>query len=176
MNEENTNASAPENAAEQENTQPAAEKTFTQKELDDIVKQRLDRERKSLPSKEELKAFREWQDKQKTAEELSAEKIAAANSRAEIAEARCAAFAKGVKPDAVDDVIALARARVGGDVTIEDAIAQVTEKYPSFCNAVTVPAGEEKPKITTGVSFNGGDKAVSGVEAAFLKRNPGLKI
>ena len=44
-----------------------AEKTFTQKELDDIVKQRLDRAKKDMPSKEELKAFKAWQDSQKTA-------------------------------------------------------------------------------------------------------------
>ena len=44
-----------------------AEKTFTQKELDDIVKQRLDRAKKDMPSKDELKAFREWKDSQKTA-------------------------------------------------------------------------------------------------------------
>lgn len=52
-------------------TNEGAEKTFTQKELDDIVKQRLDRAKKDMPSKDELKAFKEWQDSQKTAEQLS---------------------------------------------------------------------------------------------------------
>ena len=65
-------------------TNEGAEKTFTQKELDDIVKQRLDRAKKDMPSKDELKAFKEWQDSQKTAEQLSQEKITAAeNGRTE---------------------------------------------------------------------------------------------
>lgn len=65
-------------------TNEGAEKTFTQKELDEIVKQRLDRAKKDMPSKDELKAFKEWQDSQKTAEQLSQEKITAAeNGRTE---------------------------------------------------------------------------------------------
>ena len=39
-------------------TNEGAEKTFTQKELDEIVKQRLERERKGMPTKDEMKAFR----------------------------------------------------------------------------------------------------------------------
>lgn len=53
-----------------------AEKTFTQEELDKIVQDRLDREKKKMPSKEELKAFKEWQESQKTAEQKQAEKEA----------------------------------------------------------------------------------------------------
>ena len=65
-------------------TNEGAEKTFTQKELDDIVKQRLDRAKKDMPSKEEMDAFHKWQDSQKTAEQLSQEKITAAeNGRTE---------------------------------------------------------------------------------------------
>lgn len=160
-------------------TNEGAEKTFTQKELDDIVKQRLDRAKKDMPSKEELKAFKEWQDSQKTAEQLSAEKITAAeNGRAEAekraaaAEAKCTAFSKGVKADSVDDAITLAMAMVSDSVTIEQAIDEVVKKYPSFCGAA-----QEAPKgITTGVSFNNSGKAVSGVEAAFLAKNPDLKL
>lgn len=59
-------------------------KTFTQAELDAIVKQRLERQAKGQPSKEEMEAFRKWQDSQKTAEQLSQEKISAAeNGRAD---------------------------------------------------------------------------------------------
>ena len=53
-----------------------AEKTFTQEELDKIVQDRLDREKKKMPSKEELKAFKDWQESQKTAEQKRAEKEA----------------------------------------------------------------------------------------------------
>lgn len=156
-----------------------AEKTFTQKELDEIVKQRLERQKKGQPSKEEMDAFHKWQDSQKTAEQLSAEKISAAESRAAeaekkaaAAEAKAYAYSKGVNAEAVDDVIALAIPKVDDNTTMEKAIEAVIAKYPSFCSAKS-----EAPKgITTGVSFgNGGGSQLSGVEAAFYAKNPDLK-
>ena len=161
-------------------TNEGAEKTFTQAELDEIVKQRLERQKKGQPSKEEMDAFHKWQDSQKTAEQLSAEKISAAQTaaseaekRAAAAEAKCCAFSKGVSKEAVDDVIALAMNKVDDNTPIDKAIEAVIAKYPSFCSAKS-----EAPKgITTGVSFgNGGGSQLSGVEAAFLAKNPGLKI
>ena len=168
QSEKGVSTSAPEQTA----------KTFTQEELDAIVKQRLDRAKKDLPDKEQLKAFKAWQDSQKTAEQLAAEKISAAeNGRAEAekrlaaAEAKNIAYSKGVTAEAIEDVIALAMAKVGDDTDIGKAIDAVVAKYPTFCKA----AG--KPKITTGTAFgSGGNTEVSGVEAAFLARNPGIKI
>ena len=49
-----------------------AEKTFTQEDVDKIIKDRL----KRMPSKEELKAFKDWQESQKTAEQKQAEREA----------------------------------------------------------------------------------------------------
>ena len=161
-------------------TNEGAEKTFTQAELDEIVKQRLERQKKGQPSKEEMDAFHKWQDSQKTAEQLSAEKISAAESRAAdaekkaaAAEAKAYAYSKGVNAVAVDDVIALAIPKVDDNTTMEKAIEAVIAKYPSFCSAKS-----EAPKgITTGVSFgNGGGSQLSGVEAAFYAKNPDLKI
>lgn len=162
-------------------TNEGAEKTFTQAELDEIVKQRLERQKKGQPTKEEMDAFHKWQDSQKTAEQLSAEKISAAQTaaseaekRAAAAEAKCCAFSKGVSKEAVDDVIALAMNKVDDNTPIDKAIDAVIAKYPSFCSAKS-----EAPKgITTGVSFGngGGGSQMSGVEAAFLAKNPGLKI
>ena len=162
-------------------TNEGAEKTFTQAELDEIVKQRLERQKKGQPSKEEMDAFHKWQDSQKTAEQLSAEKISAAQTaaseaekRAAAAEAKCCAYSKGVSKEAVDDVIALAIPKVDDNTTMGKAIEAVIAKYPSFCSAKS-----EAPKgITTGVSFGngGGGSQMSGVEAAFLAKNPGLKI
>lgn len=81
MAEENTQAQtaqqpepAPDNKPEQNAKLEAPEKKFTQQELDDIVKERLQRERKGQPSKEELEAFRKWQESQKTAEQKQAER------------------------------------------------------------------------------------------------------
>ena len=157
-----------------------AAKTFTQAEVNEIVKQRLERQAKGQPSKEEMDAFRKWQDSQKTAEQLSAEKISAAESRAAeaekkaaAAEAKAYAYSKGVNAEAVDDVIALAIPKVDDNTTMEKAIEAVIAKYPSFCSAKS-----EAPKgITTGVSFGNGSggSQLSGVEAAFYAKNPDLK-
>lgn len=178
MDEKNiTNAA--ENAAENSQETPAEPaKTFTQSELDEIVRERLDRERKKYPDKKQLEEFKAWQDSRKTAEELAAEKVTAAeNARAEaekilaMREAKIAALARGVSPDSADDVIALAMSKVSDDMPIEKAIEAVIAKYPAF-------AGGEKSAapITTGVSFGGNAPQISGVEAAFLAKNPGIKI
>ena len=170
-------ANLPEKAVSTSEPEQTA-KTFTQAELDAIVKQRLERAAKGQPSKEEMEAFRKWQDSRKTAEQLSQEKISAAESgRADAekklaaAEAKCCAYSKGVTAEAVDDVIALAMAKVSDDMPIEKAIDAVISKYPSFCSAKSAPQG-----VTTGVSFGNGGKQPSGVEAAFLAKNPNIKI
>lgn len=48
-------------------------KIFTQAQVDEIVKNRLDREKKNQPSKEELKLFQEWKKSQQTEQEKFAE-------------------------------------------------------------------------------------------------------
>lgn len=124
------------------------EKTFTQSELDAAIA----KERQSLPSADELKAFNDWKESQKTEQEKTAEKIklaqeaqTAAEQKASALEAKFTAVSKGVKPEAVDDVIALAKNKVSDTVTLEQAIESVIEKYPQF------GAAADKP-MTTGVT------------------------
>ena len=59
-----------------QNEEQVSEKTFTQEELNKIVQERLDKEKKKMPSKDELKAFKKWQEDQKTDAEKQAEKEA----------------------------------------------------------------------------------------------------
>lgn len=167
------NVSTPDSV--QENVAPVAAKTFTQDEVNDLIKSRLERERKGQPTKDELAAFRKWQDEQKTAEQKQAEAIKAQSDRADAAEKKAAALeakllaaSKGVKPEAADDVVALASLNVSDDMPLEKAIDEVLKKYPLF-TGTTAPA-------TTGVSAGNGGVSRSGVEAAFLAKNPGIKI
>lgn len=151
---------SPQETEQQQSKQPeAAEKTFTQKEMDEIIKQRLDRAKKDMPSKEELKAFRDWQNSQKSAEQKADDDIAAANSAKEAAERekqaleiKVACLSKGVPADAAEDVIALAARLADDDTSIEKAVDKVLEKYPSFL-------GKPPQKVTTGVKT--GDSADS---------------
>ena len=50
------------------------EKTFTQKELDEIVEKRLAKVKKNIPSKEELQKYNDWLESQKTEAEKNEEK------------------------------------------------------------------------------------------------------
>ncbi len=157
--------------AESEKPSDKPEKTFTQKELDEIVKQKLDRAKKDMPTKDELKAYREWRDSQKTAEQKAADDIAAANSAKEAAEKekqrleiKVACLSKGVPAEAADDVIALASRLADENTTIEKAVEKVLEKYPAFKGAEN-----KAPGITTGVrtgnfSDSSGAKANSLIE------------
>jgi len=114
-----------------------SEKTFTQAEMDKVIADRLAREKKNIPDKKRLEAFKAWEDSQKTVEEKQSEAISMAEQakidaeqRAIEFEAKYTAIAKGVKSDTVEDVIALAKAKVTDNVTLEQAIESVMAKYP----------------------------------------------
>ena len=88
-----------------------------------------------------------------------------------------------VDKSCVDDVLALARVHMAKDegLDIEDAIDKVLEKYPSFKASSKKEDDDEDEEEATkkkswGQRQSGRRQKVSGVEAAFLKRNPGLKI
>lgn len=165
---QDTVAEQKKNTAEQQAAE-SSEKTFTQAELDKVVADRLKREKSKLPAKEELEAFRKWQEENKTAEQKTAEEIkaaqkarTAAEQRAEQLEAKYTAMAKGVKADAVDDVIALAKAKANDSVTLEKAIDIVLTRYPHFCG---------KP-ATTGVTTPNNDTGKN--DDALLRKVMGL--
>ena len=114
-------------------------KTFTQEELDKIVKERVARAKKDQPPKEELEAFKQWRESQKTEEEKKNEALTnaeearvAAEERALLAETKVTCLSKGVVATSIDDVVILAKAMVNDDLTMEQAIDKVLEKYPSF--------------------------------------------
>ena len=92
-------------------------KTFTQEELDKIVKERVARAKKDQPSKALT----------------NAEKArVAAEERALLAETKVTCLSKGVASTSVDDVVILAKSMLNDDLTMEQAIDKVLEKYPSF--------------------------------------------
>lgn len=120
-------------------TNPIEEKTFTQEEVNRMIKDRVAREKKGQLSKEELKAYQDWKESQKTEAQKQSEaltnaeaKAKAEEERANTLEAKVTCLSKGVIADSVDDVVILAKALVSEEVTMEQAIDKVIEKYPSF--------------------------------------------
>lgn len=135
------NSAANEGDSKGEDGNPAGEesKTFTQEELDAIVKDKIAKAKKGQPSKEELEEFKQWKESQKTEDEKRTEALnnaeqarLAAEEKATALEAKVTCLTKGVTANSVDDVVILAKAMVNDDLTMEQAIDKVLEKYPSF--------------------------------------------
>lgn len=130
-----------ENSEENEEGSEEETKTFTQDEVDKLIKERIKREKKGQLSKEELAEYKKWKDSQKTESEKQSEALTTAEKakseaeeRALLAETKVTCLSKGVNPKAVDDVVVLAKAKVSDDVTIDQAIDKVLEQYPHFKN------------------------------------------
>ena len=168
------------NPDEDDTEEDTEEKKFTQKDVDDAVKKRLAREKRKWQREQQKKASGSGTDGTgKAGNDDEDEKLKTAESRAIKAETRAACFEAGVDKEAIDDVTALAHAYMEADedLDLEDAIEKVVKKYPHFKNKAG--ASDDDADETKGKSWGerqkGGGKKLTGVEAAFLKRNPGLK-
>lgn len=163
------------------------EKKFTQKDIDEAIKKRLSREKRKWQRDSQKNKTDKGDDGQgagdgatdkgdKEDKELQKER-----QKAEKLEMKLACFEAGVSKESVDDVSALARAYMADDddLDFEDAIEKVVKKYPQFKKAAIVADddGDDTKGKSWGMRQSGrGAKKTDGVEAAFLKRNPGLKI
>lgn len=133
------------------------EKTFTQADVDRLIQERVAREKKNQLSKDELKAYNEWKESQKTEEEKKNEALTnaenariAAEEKANNLEAKVTCLSKGVIATSVDDVVILAKAMVTDEITIEKAIDKVLEKYPSFKGAAKLQEEETQKGFKIG--------------------------
>lgn len=137
-------------------------KSEAQKIADAMLAKKL----KGMPSKEELKAFKEWQESQKTEEQKQSDAISAAEQaklaaeqRAAAAEAKTACLIEGIAADYVDDAIVLAQRLVNDDMDINAAIKKIAEKYPAF-------KGQAQPTITITTGTKSSKQTGNGNDAA----------
>ena len=160
------------------------ERKFTQRDVDDAVKKRLAREKRKWQREQQKKASGSGTDGAGKAGddggEKDDEKLKEAENRALKAETRAACFEAGVDKDAIDDVTALAHSYMAADedLDLEDAIEKVVKKYPHFKKGAD--SSDDDEDDTNGKAWGerqrGTRKKRSGVEEAFLKKNPGLRI
>jgi hypothetical protein len=190
-NETNTQTDAAEieaGASQNVEGQATEEKAFTQADVDDIIKKRLERERKNAPSKEELEQFRAWkssqnenQDKQQT----DSDNAAQATEEAETVKQLKQQISKMELDHALDYAIQQTGAKsakllknvldmdkihcVNGTLTgFSEQLETIKQDYSYlFGDTVTGSWGQRQP---------GNIIKTDGVETAFLKRNPGLKL
>lgn len=164
------------------------EKKFSQKDVDDAVKKRLAREKRKWQRDQQKKAGKKPNGKVKTGEDsnkdddVETQELRDKAAKADEMEMKWTCLEHDVDKACVDDVLALARVHMAKDedMDIEDAIDEVLKKYPQFKESSKEKDEEEDEGETKNRSWgqrqNGRRKKTSGVEAAFLKRNPGLKI
>lgn len=152
------------------------EPKFTQADMDKAIARTLAKER----AKAERAAKRAAQKKGESEEESEdVKKRKEAEGKASKLEVKVACFEAGVTKDAVDDVAALAHAYMEADdsLDLEDAVEKVVKKYPQFkAEADPYEAGAERGKAWGERMKGNSTKKRSGVEEAFLKKNPNLKI
>lgn len=164
------------------------EKKFSQKDVDDAVKKRLAREKRKWQKDQQKKAGKKPNGKVKTGEDsnkdddVETQELRDKAAKADEMKMKWTCLEHDVDKACVDDVLALARVHMAKDedMDIEDAIDEVLKKYPQFKESSKEKDEEEDEGETKNRSWgqrqNGRRKKTSGVEAAFLKRNPGLKI
>ena len=158
-------------------TQPAnktegEEKTFTQEEVNSFLKKETAKALKGMPSKEELKAFKEWQETQKTAEQKQAEKEAEyqkALSEKENVLQENKVLKAGVNADDVDYVVYKV-SKMEGD--FEENLAEFLEKNPKFINQGQEPEGETKGTSTGVHTQKQPTNQDSGVMAILKQKHP----
>ena len=146
---------------------PTPVKTFTQEEVDAIVGRKLAKVTKGMPNEEDLKAFRTWQDSQKTERERwenlnkenEANKAALAQAQAEIEQNRREKFltSKGISSDDVDYYAYKIGKMVTDELTFEKAAEKfLSDKKPAATMRVnfTAPVGGGKPAMNASEAMN----------------------
>lgn len=155
------------------------EPKYTQADLEKAVARTIAKERRKAERAAARKAQQRKDGSSGDGESEDAKARKEAEGKASRLEVKVACFEADVAKDAVDDVAALAHSYMEADDTLdlEEAIEKVVKKYPHFKNKAG--ASDDDANDTKGKSWgerqrSGGQK-LTGVEAAFLKRNPGLK-
>lgn len=154
------------------------EPKYTQADMDKAVARTIAKERRKAEKaagKDKKKSGEESQGNKEESEDQKARREAEAKTSK--LEVKVACFEAGVAKEAVEDVSALARAYMEADeeLDLEEAIEKVVKKYPQFTKKNA--DDEEEPQAKSwGERQKGGRKKVSGVEAAFMKKNPGIKF
>lgn len=140
----------PEGQSNDNDTKPnETEKTFTQQDVNNIAAKEAKSAQEKLlkelgiedfnSAKEGLQKFQEWQDAQKTDAEKKDEQLnqltdtnTSLQAENNTLRAQLSAMIQGVNSESIEDVVALAERQVSDDVTLDDAIKSVIEKYPHF--------------------------------------------
>lgn len=146
-------------------------KKFTQAELSAVAATEKKQGKQSIlnlfgvksekEAKEQAAAFKQWQESQKDTEQKlkdSQEATSEAEKRAAAAEAKLACVTAGVQKDSIDDVLAIAAAKVTDDKNLDAVLEEMKKdtKYKGFFNTGTGSAGTGSSADHKGGAGTGG--------------------
>ena len=150
-------------------TPPVPDKTFSQEDVNGIVKKESSKQTEKLlkdlgiedfsNAKEGLAKFREWQESQKTEQQKKDEKLqeletnfSSTSEENTVLKAQISAMKVGVKADSVPDVVTLAKTMLSDEMDMDAAIAAVVAKYPHFAQVEepVEPNAPPKPLFSNG--------------------------
>ena len=159
------------------------ERKYTQADMDKAVARTIAKERakaeRAAKRKEKQSSSGNKDKDDGESEDARARKEA--EGKASRLEVKVACFEAGVDKDSVDDVAALAHSYMDADedLDLEDAIEKVVKKYPQFKKDAAASDDDDDAGKTKGKAWGerqrSSGKKLTGVEAAFLRKNPGLK-
>lgn len=141
------------------------EKTFTQTEFNEALKNEVARKTKGMPSKEELKAFNEWKESQKTESEKMLEltqQLAEANKKLDYANQQNVVANAGVDSK-FQKFVHSEVSQLEGD--FENNLTIYLKDNPHF-----LTQKEEKKTTTTGFAQNNTNVVVSDNQAYLDKK------
>lgn len=163
--------------------QKPEDKTFTQEDVNNIATKEARKAQEKIfeelgikdfeNAKDGFKKFQKWQEEQKTELEKHQDKLKelstakeSVSSENQSLKAQLSALKQGVNSEFVEDVVALAERQVSDEVSIDDAIKSVVEKYPHFAGVKE----QQSPRIVTPGNPNGGKKTESNAFAAVMAK------
>lgn len=146
------------------NTAEGQEKTFTQAEVDQMIGQRLSRERSKYPSEEELTAYNNWKATNQTEQQKAAQRerdltkaqtdLAAAQSEVEQLKRERYVLSKGLSGDEAEFIAYKAAKMVDNKTTFEQAVDKLTENRQKVTFDWTAPAGGNGQKNDVNAVMN----------------------
>ena len=159
----------PDSKADSNTTAEKQEKLVPQSEVDKLIDKKYAEWKSKSPADDELKAFKEWKKSQQSEAEKAAEReqeFAKLQSEAETLKRENMAIKAGVNNGDVDYVLFKVGKMEGEFADNLKAFLAENTKYTEP-ETTTVEGMKHKPPLSGGED---------GVEAEFLKRNPGLKV
>lgn len=153
-------------------------KYLTQDEINQIIEERLKRERKKFQKQQQPK-----DDKQNDKGSDDNSKDDANTKKLSELEMKVLCYDHDISKEFAKEAIAIAKAYVDEDTDMDEALEMVVKKFPQFVKGYDSKKknsdedeDEGNNKGAWGQRQKGTNKKIDAVEAAFLAKNPGLKI